>query len=212
MAVLSVSFLGLCQIPVQALPLAPGGALFPVPAEPDPLGANLLFSTGPVPFAAGTFNGILTSQAFNNDASNPFGAGSVTLTYQLTCLAGPDGISELSLASFTTFLTDVSFQVQPGNSPIGLPPTSVTRQLNGSVVDFSFSPLGPGTLLPGLTSALLVIQVNTPFFAPGVASVIDGSTASPVLTIEPAIVPEPGTIGLVAVGLVVLGLAFRRKD
>ena len=213
-AVLGVSVFGLCQLHVRALPLPAGGGLYPVPIEPDPVGGTLLASTGPVPFAAATFSGTLTSQVFNNDLSNPFGLSALTFTYQLTCLTGPDGISELSLANFTGFLTDASYQSPAGFTASGLPPTSVGRQIDGSVVDFTFqvSPIGPGTLLPGETSALLVIQASASVFAPGIASVIDGSTASPILTLEPSIVPEPGTIGLVVAGLGILGLALRRKN
>jgi hypothetical protein len=58
--------------------------------------------------------------------------------------------------------------------------------------------------MPGLTSALLVVQTNAPAFTRAVASVIDGSIAQ-ATTFAP--VPEPATLSLLALG----GLLLARR-
>src|SRR4051812_26868047 len=67
-----------------AVPIVPGGVQFPAVAEPDPVAATLLTSSGPVAFTAATFAGSLVSNVYSNDASNPFGPTGLTFTYQIT--------------------------------------------------------------------------------------------------------------------------------
>src|SRR3954468_9746436 len=66
-----------------AAPILPGGVQFPAVAEPGPVGATLLATTGPAPFSSPTFTGSLISSVYTNDSSNPFGATGLTFTYQL---------------------------------------------------------------------------------------------------------------------------------
>lgn len=117
-----------------AAPIVPGGVQFPAIAEPDPVGATLLFSTGPVNFAAPTFAGTLRSSVFNNDASSPFGPNALTFTYEITNAAGSaHDIARMSVASFGAFLTDASF-----TPAAGVPPTIITRSADGQVMGFDF--------------------------------------------------------------------------
>ena len=63
-----------------------------------------------------------------------------------------------------------------------LPPFAMTRDANGNVVGFTF--LGP-ELLPGATSAVLVVQTSLPTFTSSFASVINGTVVSPIFTFAP---------------------------
>lgn len=192
--------LGICAPSALAVPILPGTVLFPAPAEADTAGGAVLVST-PVPFEASTFSGTLTTTVIAEDASNPLGG--LTFTYLLQNNAvSPHAIERLTVISYAGWLTNVSYQ--PGS---GIAPTLIDRAASTDVVGFGFmnAPLGPSTLMPGATSALLVIQTNAPAFAAGSASVIDGSVVQ-VASYMP--VPEPATLALVM--LTLGGLAFRR--
>ena len=78
---LVASLLHLSSGALHAAPIVPGGVHLPAIAEPDPVGATLVFSTGFVPFSAATFSGDLRSSVWNNDASNPFGPNALTFVY-----------------------------------------------------------------------------------------------------------------------------------
>jgi len=190
--------------PAAAAPLLVGSNLFAA-GEPDPTGGGLIAGGVPIPFAAVDFNGTLTSSVIQGDPSNPLGG--LTFTYLLqNNAASPSEISRLTVSGFAGFLTDGSFQVPAA----GLPPTLNDRSGGiGDVIGFSFvgPPIGLGKLLPGQTSALLVVQTNAPAFTPTFASVINGGVAS-VSSFAP-MVPEPATMGLLALGLA--GLIAQRR-
>jgi hypothetical protein len=179
----------------QAVPLPQGAVLYPAPAEPDPIGGNLVFTTGPIPFTALTFTGDLTSTVFNQDPLNPFGANALTFVYQLNNFQiSQDSVVRLTVSRFDSFLVDASFQPSAGVNP-----TLIDRSGNGDVIGFQF--LMPA-LMPGASSARLVLQTSAVNYSPSLASIIDGSVAI-AATIAPVPVPEPSSLAVAGVGLLV---------
>jgi hypothetical protein len=163
------------------------------------------------PFVAPTFKGTLTSRAFNNDTSNPFGLTGVTFTYQFTNTdsdAIPTGLNRITVGDFSGFLTDMSHQ--PGT---GVVPAFLDRGLApGEEVGFSFQnqPVGQGEVAPGQTSAVLVVQTNSVSFVTSTASIIDSGVASVPALAPRVIVPEPASASLLTLGGAAL-IARRRK-
>ena len=185
--------------------LLPGGAAF-APAEPDPVGGIVVASTGPVPFATGSFTGVAISEVIAGDPANPFGPGFLTFTYRVVNTdadATPTNIVRVTMSEFDAFLTDVSYL--PAAFP-SVAPTSVERDALGDVIGYNYTnpPLGLGQIAPGRDSSLLVVQTNAPAFRPGLLSVINGTTAT-VGSFAP--IPEPAALGLLGVA----GLALVRR-
>jgi hypothetical protein len=196
-----VVLIGIGVSPAWAAFLPIGGTLFPAPGEADPVAGVVIANTGPVPFGGAAFTGTLTSQVVQGDANNPWGG--LTFTYLLTNDPNSkDDLERVTVVNFTGFLTDASFQIPA----MGMAPAFINRS-TPDVVGFSFMgvPFGPGTLKPGMTSALLVVQTNAPRFQQSLASVIDGSAAKDIATFCP--VPEPATLSLLVLG----GLAVIRR-
>jgi len=206
--VLAVSAIILSSSLSFAVPIVPGGVQFPAVPEADPVGATLVFSTGPVNFSSATLAGTLRSNVWSNDLSNPFGPNALTFTYELS--AAPTSIHDLarlSVSNYGNFLTDASF-----NPAAGVPPTVISRSLDGAageVMGFSF--IAPA-LAAGQSASTLVVQTNAVSFQTTIASLINGTTAS-ALSVAPLAVPEPSTLVLGGLGLcaVVLGMRNKRK-
>src|SRR5688500_8102778 len=156
----------------QAALLTTGNTLFPAPAEagqPSP-GATQV-ATISVPFAApGNFSGILTSTAFINDTTNPFGPSAHTFVYQVTNNAGSSNVLARFVSdTFASWQTDVSYQ-----AGTGVHPTLVDRLTAGDI-GWSFNAAGSGPIPAGASSARLVVQTNAPFFGAANGSIIDGA-------------------------------------
>jgi hypothetical protein len=196
----------------NAAMIFPGTSAF-ITGEPGPVpaGANLLATmTSPVTGVA--FSGSITTNVYNADPSNPLGG--LTFTYTITNdISSLDHISRFTVNSFTSFLTDVAYEIPAG----GNLPAIVSRSSGaGDVIGFDFMvpPFGPGELPPGSTAATLVIQTNGVQYAVGSASLIDGSVGTATTFVPGGVgnfVPEPASLSLVAVGAATL-LLRRRKQ
>jgi hypothetical protein len=207
-ALAAVLLLSLAGSRLTAAPLAPGGTLYPAPGEPDPTGGLIIAQNLAIPFASGLFSGTLTSTIFQNDPSNPFGAGALTFTYQIHNDEGSiDPIDRMTVASFLGFATDVSYKIPVG----GTVPTYANRAATGDTIGFQFlgAPLGPSELLPGQTSALLVVQTDAIAYKNVNASLIDGATATAASFAPVDPVPEPSLVAFF--GLALAGLAVARR-
>lgn len=186
----------------RAALLAPGNAI-PLSLEPGPVGATLLASTnvsftGINFFGNTNFTGHLSSSVYAGDISNPLGG--LTFTYLLhNDATSSDTLGRLTLGKYAGYLTDVGF-----NGP-GIVPFNAVRSANGDQIDFNLLS-GPPTfqhnLLPGADTVLLVIQTDSLVFNIGNASVIDNAVANAVAFVPTAVVPEPTTLSLGAIGLV----------
>ena len=193
--------------PLKASLLSPNSFITGLSLEVEPVGASLLATTS-VPFNgvdSGNnilFSGSLVSSVWTGDTSNPFGG--LTFTYELSSSASSiSSIDRLTLNRFAGFLTDV------GYNGAGVVPSRVNRTSDGELIAFvfenaSFQP----SLVPGSSSPVLVIQTDSPVWAIGNASVIDGATANVPVSV-PLAVPEPTALGLVLVGVV--ALAARKR-
>ena len=208
--VVAVALIASTVSPAQSAALVPGSVLLPAAAEPDPVGATLLASTGAVPVVVpGAFTGTLTTSVYSPDPSNPLGG--LTFTYLLANDASSaNSIGRLTVGDFLGFSTDANYQFPVA----GVAPASIDRNVAGDVVGFNFvpTPIDPSTgfLSPGATSARLVVQTNAPFFMPSTANLIDGGVTT-VASLGPAIVPEPSTVALTIGALTTLGVARRRR-
>ncbi len=184
-----------CAEVCHATPLLAGATLYPAPGEPDPtVGAPLASMS--VPFsAAPLYSGTLKSEVYNNDISNPYGG--LTFVYQVSNdLVSLDPIHRLTINNFSGFSIDASYQIGSG-----LAATLIDRSAAGTVgFGFFGSPVGPGAIAPGITTALLVLQTNASTFVTTFASVIDG-TVNSVPSFSPSHqIPEPSGAILLALG------------
>lgn len=196
---------GVCfgVIGVSASPLSPGATIqLRLAAEPDD--AHLVAQTN-FSFTSGSFSGTLASKVWADDESNPLGG--LTFTYKLSnsssCL---DSLGLFALRGFANSLVDLNY------SGSGIAPRTVSRSISGSEITFGFfTRHGAETLLPGDSSAWLVIQTSCDTW--GVNQLV-GMDAFEVFaaTFAPVAVPEP-TTGLLTVVVTALGMvvAKRRK-
>ena len=194
-AVVAVTALWAQQVS-WATPLNTGDLLYPSPGGAGPAGGAVIAGGVPIPFAAPTYSGTLTSTVIAGDVSNPYGG--LTFTYLLTSdLASSHVIERLTLNDFAGFLVDASYQTPAA----GVVPGFIDRQVS-DVEGFRFfrAPLGKGAITAGGTSALLVLQTNAPSYTSSIASVIDGTVAT-VPTYAPT--PEPATVVLLALGFLI---------
>jgi hypothetical protein len=197
-----------CSPLASAAALPSGSVLVPTPGELDPTGGAVVASQAVGFSVPGAFSGVLTSKVISGDPSNALGG--LTFTYEITNdgVSGPNSIGRLSVADFSGWLVDASYQ----STSVGVVPASIDRQPSGEVVGFNFlpTPIDPLTafLAPGTGSRILVLQTSAPAYGDVLASVIDGGVTQ-AKSYGP--VPEPSALVLAACGALGVGLALRRR-
>jgi hypothetical protein len=201
--------LALLPSATHALSILPGATALAA-GEADPTGGAVIASSFDS-FSTASFAGTVTTSVISGDASNPHGG--LTFTYLLTSdPMSTHSIGRATFNGFTSFATDVSYQVPPS----GVAPTSMDRSGDGDTVGFTFLgvPLGGGALPPGTGSALLVIQTDATEWHANIASIINGSVINAdILAPNPSTavpVPEPGAALVFLSGLLVMGRTLRR--
>jgi hypothetical protein len=204
LAAMSSSAMAVIIAPSQTLPTTGAGVF----------GGGLVFDTGPQPFTGRdftntvVFTGLLDTKVYS-DPTNPFGPGDLDFVYQFSNDPNPnnDNILHLAASSFSGFLTDADFVL--GSGTAGNHPTTVARDAAnlGDTLDFNF-PLA-SAVIPGDTSAQLVIRTNATTFTAGTVSIQDGGNAS-INAPAPASVPEPATLSIAGFALCALGMRRRK--
>ncbi|MHC1763674.1 MAG: hypothetical protein AB9869_05110 [Verrucomicrobiia bacterium] len=194
----------------QATPILPGQLIVAL-GEPDPSGGTVV-ATLTAPFSPGALSGWLDSSVIVGDVNNPLGG--LTFTYKLSNDgASAENIVYFRVGGFDSFGTDVS------HSPVFLnvPPFSIDRSADGTVLGFLFLPLPPTSFLaPGAQSELLVVQTDATAYQPVEAFVIgSASSVASVLGLAPAgaktTIPDAGsTLPLLGTSLLAVGLLARR--
>ncbi len=199
--------------------LANGTTVFP-PLIAAPSGSILQASQiAPYSFSttAGTTSGTLNSAVYLN------ASGTLDFYYQVANNASSStAIARESNTNFDSFATQVGYFLN--GASLGTPvfangtiaPVTADRNSSGSVIGYSFNPPESAKVVPGTTSAVLVVSTLATRFVPGNAEVIDGGTQT-VASFQPATapnVPEPASFALIGGGLVALAgiRRFRRQS
>ena len=202
LSLLGVAAFGVCV--ANATPLLPGSSIS-LSAEPDPIGGIVIGSMS-VPFVAPTFSGTLISKVWSGAAS-PFPGGGLTFTYELSNNSfSPDPIDRFTLSSYLGFSVDASYQSGAVVSPVV--PSSVVRNPSGNQISFNFTGPFEGTLVPGSSSPILVLQTSATSYQNSFAAIINSSSVN-VATFAPVAVPEPAAGALLVLGA--LSMFVRRK-
>jgi len=92
-------------------------------------------------------------------------------------------------------------------------PVTADRSPLGDVMGFSFNPPDTFKLMPGQTSAILIVSTNAMNFTLGNSSVVDGGVTT-VASFEPDAgpsIPEPASLCLVGSGLIGIRLVRRSR-
>lgn len=175
-----------------AAPSLPTGTV--VASETEPFSGTL---------GSATISGSLFSEVLNvGSPTSP----QYDFIYQVTNTgtAGDDSIARLSLSSFTGFTTDVSDStVSIQGSLTSSVTASDIADTGGSVIAFDFNDT-PGQIPLGHTTDTLIVATDATTWTQGNGSLTDDAIANtevvvPVYGILMSNVPEPGTIGLMAV-------------
>jgi hypothetical protein len=205
----------LLAVAAQATPVAPGTSVVPTASATNPLTTGtIIANTGVQNFSvagpSNVFSGTGQEWVVRNSATNPFGMNALTFVLQVSLGGVPPNsvgqvIERVTNSVFGSFLTDVMYFVSAAGQ---VTPGSADRSGTGQVVGFNFTSPNPN-ILPGQSSALLIINTNATGFTAGTLTVQDGLTAN-LLGYAP--VPEngAGSAVLLLVGVGSLVFANRR--
>jgi hypothetical protein len=216
------SALCVCALSISAYAdtLTPGAELQP----PDILslaGLTLVASETDVALNSLTFTADLTAAVYSgNDTSCPT-TDCLIFAYQVTDtgVVGPGTgiIEDLTASNFSNYSTDVGYDSLTTATSVfaagGSMPLTVGRSLSGpgAVVTFDYpdADASPSDLVPGESSAVLIVETNATNYTTGLFSAIDGATATVDAFGPASSTPEPASMALI--GLVLMGFGLLRK-
>jgi hypothetical protein len=197
-----------------ALGNGPSGnnTVFPINCTPDTSGTLEAWMSSSFSYSstAGTTSGFVYSAVYNDGGTMDFYYQVVNNASSATSIAQ---LSAFDFAGFTTnaaFLTDGASLTGTGFTN-GTVPAQLTNVESGSTVNFDFNtPSETGVVGPGQTSYVLVISTNATHYTAGGDSVQDAGSSGTLAAFQPGTVPEPGTLGLLGLGLIAFAAVRRR--
>jgi len=205
-------------------PLVPGATIAPVPDVPGGFGGTQLFTSTTTFNAVGAGNNVISGTLI----SSVFRVGAVgsalDFVFQLnSSSASTTNINSVNIVSFAGFNTAVaqSSTDTDGAGPL-FPPSAAQNQVgnafrsgDGEGVQFTFS----DSIDPNTNSRILIVRTNATNFSTagsagilgnGVGTTTASTVAAPAAAVNVA--PEPGTVALVAMGLMgTAGMVIRRR-
>jgi len=217
--------LTLCVGMARATPVSPGGTVFndTFLASQD---VTLLADNVNVAWTVGT--GSATAFGTYTDAVYRNTAGTLDFVYQFSVNSMSHvGISETTATDFGSFTTDVGFVSNGGSLPGGIFvngfPGKVADNIGrscdnatctvGSTVTFNFSMAHIHNILPGQTSAVLMVSTNaTKDIAEANGGGLIASSGAPIMGFGPTSpVPEPSFLVPLGGVTLVLGVFMARR-
>lgn len=201
-------------VPAMATVLLPGSG--PVAAQTvaaAPGGAVLATASNTI--TTPTWSGIARTAVVDG----PEAGINLDFYYQFVSnTASTDGIGRLTGSDYPTGVTTDVLQTAAAFSifTAGAQSSSGADRDTYGVVGFQFSPAGGGVIDPGEASYTMIVRTNANAYVPGYIGAIGGpggfttgfQPAGPPLAGN---VPEPGTLGLMAAGLMLAGWRFRKS-
>jgi hypothetical protein len=130
--------------------------------------------------------------------------GTLDFYYQITNTGTGDALNTVELGKFTGTTTSVAYLTSNGGTivPVNAPGANVaSRTATGDLINFFFQSAGSGGQFPaGTTTDYLEVDTNATLFdVGGFGAAIDGGAAQGPGLFEPVAVPEPASLGLLAV-------------